>query len=158
MIDLKDKRVWATGGSSMVGGEVVKVLRSRGALVFAPTHTKCELLIYDNCVQSITNFRPHYTIHCAGFNGGIHFNKKFPSDIYVRTAQMALNVLHSCMEYQVEKVVSVLPSCAYAALTRFGEPKQLLHEVEFLDGRPHPSVECHGFAKRILFEYSNQIS
>jgi GDP-L-fucose synthase len=157
MIDLKDKIVYITGINSMVGKAVYKALKCRGAIPVGLSHFECDLLVYEEFIKALELTRPDYVIHCAGFNGGISFNKQFPADIYFRTAQMALNVLRGCQENLVEKVVSVLPSCAYAAFKKNGEPKELLNENEFLDGCPHDSVECHGFAKRILFEYSKQI-
>ncbi len=34
----------------------------------------------------------------------------------------------------------------------------MLFEKDFENGLPHSSVECHGLAKRILFDYSRQLS
>jgi nucleoside-diphosphate-sugar epimerase len=88
----------------------------------------------------------------------------------MQTAYMALNVTGAATFYS-KKMVSVLPSCAYYPNQRYynqypvndeitgitEKPAELLYEDEFENGLPHPSVECHGLAKRILFDYSRQL-
>lgn len=157
MIDLKNKRVMVTGGESMVGGATAAALEKRGAIVDRVPHHECNLLEFEKIESRIYNFSPKYIIHAAGFNGGLNFNKKFPASIYMRTAEMALNVLCAATVYKIEKVVSILPSCAYSYQDKEGWTRDILTEENFLDGPPHPSVECHGLAKRILFDYSRQL-
>lgn len=157
MIDLKNKRVLVSGGQSMVGGAAATALEKRGAIVDRVPHNECDLLDEKQTDVRIRAFRPDYVIHAAGFNGGLNFNKKFPAMIYNRTAQMAINVLTSCAVNNIQKVVSILPSCAYSYQDKEGWTRDILSEENFLDGPPHPSVECHGSAKRILFDYSRQL-
>lgn len=157
MIDLKNKRVMVTGGESMNGSAISEVLEKRGAVVDRVPHNDCDLMDEKQTEVRIRAFRPDYVIHAAGFNGGLNFNKEFPAMIYNRTAQMAINVLTSCAVNNIQKVVSILPSCAYSYQDKDGYTRDILSEENFLDGPPHPSVECHGLAKRILFDYSRQL-
>jgi GDP-L-fucose synthase len=157
MICLKDKKVMVTGGQSMIGGATCTALEKRGAIVDRVPHSECNLLEYDKIDYRIYNFSPNYIIHAAGFNGGLNFNKQFPASIYGKTAEMAINVLCAASVYKIPKVVSILPSCAYSYQDKEGWTREILSEENFTDGAPHPSVECHGLAKRILFDYSRQI-
>lgn len=98
--------------------------------------------------------------HIAGHNGGLAFNQDFPADIFVRNTQMGMNVLDACRRFKVEKVVSVVASCAYPefklrcvlanATSCTREPHEVMAEWDFLLGEPHDSVACHGYAKRNL--------
>lgn len=157
MIDLKGKRVMVTGGQSMVGGAAAAALEKRGAVVDRVPHEECDLLEWDNIGDRIYTFKPDYIVHAAGYNGGLNFNKKYPADIYMRTSLMSINVLSAASVYKIPKAVSILPSCAYSYQDKEGWTRDILSEENFLDGPPHPSVECHGLAKRILFNYSRQI-
>lgn len=153
MRDLKNSVVFVTGGSSMIGSAVVEILEKRGAHVVAPSHAQCDLLDAGQVEAAFRTAKPDYVIHCAGWNGGIRWNQLYPADIFRRTTLMALNVLGACHTFGVRKVVSVLTSCAYPDLG----PDAVLREEDFWKGMPNPSVECHGFAKRVLDAYSRQL-
>lgn len=99
----------------------------------------------------------HVVFHLAGENGGIQKNLREPSDIFVQNTKMALNLLEACSQTGVEKVVSVVASCAYPAeefvdspCDLWKGPRDIMVESDFLDGPPHDSVACHGYAKRNL--------
>lgn len=148
MLPLRDKLVAVTGAKSMVGRAVIKELLKHEAIVREISHDDFDLLYYDDAYTAVAG--ADYCVHCAGFNGNIDFNRLFPAKIYSHTAFMALNVLRACQKARVSKVISLLSSCAYPN-------KNILKESEFLDGTPHESVEAHGLAKRILFDFSRQL-
>lgn len=95
-----------------------------------------------------------YVFHLAGFNGGIQFNLDNPADIFMRNTLMGMNVLNAAKENGVKKVVSVVASCAYPedpCHTIWGiDQPGIMFEEHFIDGPPHHSVACHGYAKRNL--------
>lgn len=117
------------------------------------TKAKCDLTIEHWTRNTIARYEPSYVIHLAGYNGGIEFNRKYPDIIFERTVKMAINLLQSCKDYKVKKVVSVLASCSYPD-SKSTEP---LKEEDLWNGAPNPSVECHGLAKRVLHAYSLQL-
>lgn len=153
MIDINGEKVLVTGGSSMIGSAVIESLQNKGAFVIAPTHEECDLLVYDDTARMIDFHNPKYVVHCAGWNGGIKFNKDYPASIFFRTATMALNVLNCCARYNVDKVVSIISSCAYPDLGNIE-----LSESNLWNGLPNNTVECHGLSKRILHAYGRQLS
>lgn len=146
-----------TGANSMIGKEVADYLDKKGAVVDRVFHGECNLIQPEDVGERFDSFKPEYVIHAAGFNGGINFNKEYPASIYYRTVQMGINVLTACVLHDVKKVVSILPSCAYSYQDKYGGLRDNLFEEDFADGPPHPSVACHGLAKRTLFDYSHQI-
>lgn len=161
--------VLITGGSSMIGKQLIPILKSDGYNVLAPTKDEMNCMVLQAVYDYFDKYKPKYIFHLSGFNGGISFNAKYPADIYFQTAWMALSVLSAASFYS-DKVVSVLPSCAYYpyyrrltiedGMTKDVDeiPAQLLCEKEFESGEPHPSVACHGLSKRILFDYSRQMN
>lgn len=158
-------KVLVTGGNSLIGKELLPLLKEDGYQVIAPTKQEMNCLVLQMVYDFFEKYKPDYVIHLAGFNGGIEFNRRVPADIYMQTAYMALNVTGAASYYS-KKLVSVLPSCAYYPNQRFQErgfpieelPADVLNEEEFENGLPHPSVECHGLAKRILFDYARQLN
>lgn len=153
MYEISDKRILITGGESMLGRAISKRLTEMDALVFPVSHKNTDLLDYDETKNLFQHIMPHYVIHCAGFNGNISFNKEFPSKIYAKTMQMALHVLNFSAASKVQKVVSLISSCAYPDL---GD--KALQEKDFWNGEPNRSVDAHGFAKRGILEFGRQIT
>jgi GDP-L-fucose synthase len=152
VFDLKNKRVFLTGGSSMIGRAVIRKLRTKGcASIYYPPHSQCDVLQYEHIARELRKHNSDVVVHCAGYNGNIAFNKDFPAEIFSKTSWMGLNVLSACLDCKVQKVVSLISSCAYP------DGYSLLEEKDFWNGLPHPSVECHGLAKRFLHAYSRQL-
>jgi len=151
------QRVMVTGGNSMIGRAVVDTLFKRGLnhvdLVDVVPHAECDLLDIDQVRSRFQQFKPDYVIHAAGYNGGIEWNKKYPSTIFYRTVQMGLNVLEMSHRFSVSRVQSIISSCAYP-----NTDAEELKEEDFWNGPSNDSVDCHGHAKRFLDAFSRQIS
>lgn len=140
-----------TGGSSMIGGAIIRNFYNDTLNICAPSHSEYDLLSLDDTLAMFRKYEPKYVIHAAGYNGGIEFNRKYPADIYYRTVQMGLNVLECCRRFNVKKVLSLISSCAYPNW-------EVLPEGSLHSEYPNETVECHAFAKRTLDEFSRQIS
>lgn len=153
MFLIKDKRILVTGGESMLGRNIDAKLLDLDALVFPVSHKSNDLLNYNDVFHLFDSVRPHYVIHCAGYNGNIDFNKRYPVNIYGQTMQMALNVFNVATKFNVKKIVSLISSCAYPDLGN-----QALKEKDFWNGEPNRSVDAHGFAKRGILEFGRQIT
>ncbi len=149
---LENKKVILTGASSMMGHSVYKYLSGK-CTVYPITHRHTDLMDSQATLKLFNRLKADYCIHLAGYNGNIIFNQKYPAEIYHRTTQIGLNVLHSCLQSGVKKIVSLISSCAYPDLGN-----QLLSEGDFWNGPPNSSVDAHGFAKRTLLEYSKQLA
>lgn len=144
--------VLITGASSMIGRAVNRVFAENGIPTLAPTHEECDLMKWDEVNLLFKWFKPTHVVNCAGWNGGLPLNLSHPATIYFRTTQINLNVLRACAEYQVEKVVSPLSSCAYP------DSGDTMDESQLWNGLTNPTVECHGLAKRNTHAFSRQIN
>jgi len=148
MLQLTGKKIAVTGASSMIGRAVMSKLTKRGAFPRAIPHSIYDLLKLGDAYKAVIG--NDYCVHCAGYNGNISFNQKYPADIYHRTATMGLNVLHACHKFGIKKVVSPLASCAYP-------DEDILYEGSLCSGSPNHTVEAHGLSKRVIFDYSRQL-
>ncbi len=115
-------------------------------------HSDCDLLDLFQTRKRFLYFKPDYVIHLANFSGNNQFNQKFPAETFYRCTQISLNVLKCCHDYDVEKCLSVVPSCAY------GDSGELLKEENFWQNKPHDSIESHGLARRNAVAFSRQLN
>jgi len=139
-----------TGGTSMIGRPLVQKLRGAGAKVFTVPHSEYNLTYPDSTAEAFAEALPDYVIHLAGHNGGIDYNKNWPARILHQTSMMSLNVLNACREFKVKKTAVILASCAYP-------PGEDLREETLHLGPPNPTVECHGYAKRLSEIFARQL-
>jgi len=145
--------VMVTGGQSMIGRQVVSLLREKGYFVDPVPHSECDLTQEGPICERFEMVEPDYVIHLAGYNGGIAWNKKHPERIFRRTVRMGMNVLEAASLHDVKKVISIISSCAYPDMGEI-----MMHEFDFWSGESNESVECHGLAKRFLHAYSKQLN
>lgn len=145
---INGSKIFVTGGSGFIGKHIIRELISQGASVYAPYSISCNLTRRKETLAFITDYNPDYVIHCAGYNGGIAFNKERPAEVFERNTRIALNILDACQQEEVKKVISLITSCAYPDL---GEE---LQEKTFWEGPPNPTIACHGLAKRNIVAYS----
>lgn len=156
---MKSVNVAITGPSSMVGQHLqAKLPEFHHRLnIHAGHHYAYDFTKPESANAFIKQLPDESVIyHLAGYNGNIQFNKDNPSDIYYNTVMMGLNLLRATETHFLKKgrpvtFVNILTSCAYPDVS-------YLKPEEFFNGKPHDSVECHGFAKRTLFEFSRQLA
>lgn len=150
---LRDKRVVVTGATGFLGGHIMRQLQNIGANAIPLGSDDWNLLYRREMTGQVCNSlrKTDLVIHLAGYNGGISFNAKNSADIFYENTVMGLNLLDACAEFEIPKVVSVVTSCAYPSLTNVGDfAREICREDDFLEGPPHDSVACHGYAKRNL--------
>lgn len=154
MNKIQDSRILVTGADSMIGRATLKTISNKGGYGYGVPHTQVfDLENLDKTLAIFEQIRPTYCIHLAGFNGNIPFSSKYPSEIFEKTTRIGLNVLRACNQFNVEKVVSILSSCA---ITDLGGEE--LSENHLWVGPPNKSIEAHGLAKRNIEAYSRFLS
>ncbi len=141
---LAGKKVLVTGGHGFLGSHIVDILNNVGALPIAEHRNFYDLTSQEQTRALFITHRPEYVIHCAGHNGGIEFNRKYPAEILDKNMRMALNVHKSSHEFHVEKVLSIVTSCAYP------DVDGVLKEHTLWEGLPNYTIRGHGLAKRML--------
>ena len=138
------------GASGQIGQNLIKYCQQWHYDYLAPTKEELNCYSVEFLNEYLAKHKPIYIINLLGYNGGIEFNLKHPEAIFRNTLQLNLNLFIAATANNVPKVVSAMTSCAY--------PFHLdtLSEENLYDGPCHPSVECHGLAKRAIYSYACQ--
>lgn len=138
-----------TGGTGFLGRKIAEIVDEKRYRVFF-CNTMCGNLLSEKDTESLfEKIKPEYVIHCAGYNGGIQFNIDYPFDIFTINTKIGTNIIKQCIKHNVTKVASIITSCAYDC------SKTELYPEDLLNGQPHSTVDCHGYAKRNLQLLSN---
>ena len=145
MIKLSDSKIIVTGGEGFVGSALCATIRSRGATPVVLRHGEGNLLNLHDTINFFIDQKADYCVHCAGYNGGIEFNIRYPAEILYTNTIMGLNLYHACEYSQIKKLVSIMTSCAYP-----DTGMENLSEDSFWNGQPNKTIRAHGIAKRTL--------
>ena len=146
--------VLVTGGTGMVGRNLVKTLEERGATVICPAQKELDLTNKEEVFSFFREKGVHSVVHCAGLVGGIHSNIARPFDFALQNMMMGSNVVSACIENGVEKLLNLGSSCMYPR-----EGDNPLKEEDILTGPLEPTNEGYAIAKIAisrLCNYSNR--
>jgi len=135
-------RILLTGGSGLVGKNLIDAFADTSIEWFAPTSQQMNLLDYPQTRQMITELKPELVIHAAGMVGGIQANIREPVSFLVNNLDMGRNLLMACLENGVKQVLNLGSSCMYPR--NHQEP---LTEELILTGELEPTNEGYALAK-----------
>lgn len=148
--NFKSKKCLVTGGTGLIGRQVVKILCDAGADVLVvsldigiiaddrATHAKVDLTDFESC-KRITKGED-YVFHVAGIKGSVKVTKEKPASFFIPLLMMNTNVLESCRINEVKKVVYISSVGAYSSAEVFKEDENLTGE---------PMDMFPGWAKRM---------
>ena len=144
------KRVVVTGGTGMIGRQVVNKLCNMGAWVICvslddiKTDQRAEKFYADltdlSVCHNITK-NADYVCHLAGIKGSVDATKSMPASFLVPLMMMNTNILEACRVNEVEKIVYTSSIGAYAASDYFREEDDTFSQP--------PMDEYPGWAKRM---------
>ena len=105
------KKVLVTGGHGMVGSELREI---RPDFLF-PKKSELDLLSLDSVKNFFGERRGEIraVIHLAARVGGVKANSDFVADFFYQNSVMNQNLLQTCSDEKIEKVVSMLSTCVY---------------------------------------------
>ncbi len=143
------KNVLVTGGTGLIGREVVNILCDSGAHVRSVSldrlrindkaeHVFGDLTSFEFC-KDITKDMD-FVFHVAGIKGSIEVTKMKPASFFVPLLMFNTNVLEACRRNKVNKVVYTSSIGAYASA-------EVFDESENPDGPPMDMFP--GWAKRM---------
>ncbi len=143
------RNVLITGGTGLIGRQIVDILCSVGAKVKIVSldrikvneqaeHVLGDLTSLEFCKDIIKD--ADFVFHVAGIKSSIEVTKKKPASFFVPLLMMNTNVLEACRINKVQKVVYTSSIGAYASA-------EIFEETENLDGPPMDMFP--GWAKRM---------
>jgi GDP-L-fucose synthase len=136
--------ILVTGGSSMVGKHLQKVLSKAIYL----SSKECDLQNLEQTSNLFKKIKPQTVIHLAAKVGGIMDNIKNPVNFFEDNILINTNTLKATYECGASKFIGVLSTCIYPDKLKKSEypiTEEMLHK-----GPPTPTNFAYGYAKRCL--------
>ena len=143
-MDTTANEVLVTGGSSMVGAHLKKILPD--AVYINSTHV--DLTIQDDVKRMMTYMKPKIVIHLAARVGGILDNIAHPAEYFYQNMMMNTILMEESRLNGVERFISILSTCIYP--DQLEESFYPLREKTLFMGPPTPTNFSYGYAKRCL--------
>lgn len=135
-------RVLLTGGTGMVGRNIIDHPKSEKFQVIAPPSKILNLLDSSAVEHYISDVNPDVVIHAAGRVGGIQANMANPVEFLYENSMMGLNVVFASKKNKVKKLINLSSSCMYPR-----DAKNPLKESQILQGELEPTNEGYALAK-----------
>ncbi len=148
--NFEGKKCLVTGGTGLIGRQVVEMLCDAGARVTIISLDKgievderaiylyADLTDFDSCKKMTID--KEYVFHIAGIKGSVKVTKEKPASFFVPLLMMNTNILEACRLNNVEKVVYTSSVGAYSSAEVFKEDENLTGE---------PMDMFPGWAKRM---------
>ncbi len=146
-----DRAVLVTGGTGLIGRQVVDLLAATGARVTVASlddlvvdqraqHVRADLTSFETC-KELTRGKD-FVCHVAGIKGSIEVTRSKPASFFVPLLMMNTNLLEACRQNQVPRVVYTSSIGAYPSAEVFVESSDPALEGPPMDLYP-------GWAKRM---------
>lgn len=135
-------KILLTGGSGMVGKNILEVAKKYPYIFLAPSSKELDLLSRRSVDQYLENHKPDLVIHAAGIVGGIQANMASPVKFLVENMQMGLNIISAANDNNVDKFINLSSSCMYPR-----DAANPLSEDLILKGELEPTNEGYALAK-----------
>lgn len=146
-------KIFLTGGTGMVGRNIIALAIEQGHEVYAPSRSELNLASIADIKAYLEGITPDVVIHCAGLVGGIQANIAAPYDFCFENLQMGTNIVHASHLAGVSKLINLGSSCMYP---RFAENP--LREEMVLQGELEPTNEGYAIAKVATARLADYVS
>tara|TARA_A100001011_G_scaffold260941_1_gene269444 strand:+ start:458 stop:1411 length:954 start_codon:yes stop_codon:yes gene_type:complete len=139
---LSGKRVWVPGHTGLVGSSLIQRLEKENCEVIKITRSNLDLLDKFEIDKFLKKEKIDQVFVCAAKVGGILANSKYSGDFIRENLLIALNIIDSCHQHDVNDLIFLGSSCIYPK-----EAKQPLKEDYLLTGQLEPTNEAYSIAK-----------
>lgn len=136
------EKVLITGGSGMVGKNLISALDCDRYEVLAPTSLEVDLSDKRSAFNYIEKHCPGIVVHAAGIVGGIQANLAEPIRFLTKNLEIGANTILASLNAGVGSFINLSSSCVY--------PKDIgsnLTEDDILSGKLEPTNEGYALAK-----------
>lgn len=146
------KKVLVTGGTGMIGQQLVKMLIDRKAKVCVASlddsslaHPEAEfrqvdLRYFDQCLSACDGM--DYVFNLVGIKGSPAMTAKQPASFFVPTLQFSINMMEAARRQGVKKYL-------YTSSVGVYEPAEVFYEDDVWKTFPSPNDRFAGWAKRM---------
>lgn len=131
-----------TGGSGMVGQNIMERFASSTHVLLTPSSTELDLQNYAVVYDYIKTNQPDFVIHAAGLVGGIHANMANPVAFLVKNTDIGRNIIMASKENNIKYFLNLASSCMY--------PRNAINPLQeelILQGELEPTNEGYAIAK-----------
>lgn len=146
MQDLREQRIWLTGGTGFLGRAVVAELKARQFKdVLVTSRQDCDVRDVQQIRRYLEKYRPQAVVHMAAVVGGIGANRAHPAEFFYDNMMMGTQLMHESWQSGVEKFVTLGTVCAYPKFVPIP-----FREENLWDGYPEETNAPYGLAKKML--------
>ncbi len=146
MQDLREQRIWLTGGTGFLGRAVVAELKAQEFKdVLVTSHQDCDVGDVEQIRRFLADHKPQAVVHMAAVVGGIGANRERPAEFFYENMMMGTQLMHESYKVGVEKFVTLGTVCAYPKFVPIP-----FKEENLWDGYPEETNAPYGLAKKML--------
>jgi GDP-L-fucose synthase len=142
LFDLRGKRVYVAGHRGMVGGAIVRRLRSEHCTILTEDRRSLDLARQAETEGWLQRMQPDVVVVAAARVGGIAYNNAYPVDFLADNLAIELNLIRGSHAAGVRKLLFLGSSCIYPKLA-----PQPMTEDMLLTGPLEPTNEWYAVAK-----------
>lgn len=135
-------KILLTGGSGMVGMNILEYSKKHEYTFLSPSSKELNLLNYTSVDNFIKKNNPDFIIHAAGKVGGIQANIAEPVNFLVDNMDMGRNIIMAAKNNSIKNLLNLSSSCMYPR-----NAKNPLSEDLILQGELEPTNEGYAIAK-----------
>ena len=146
-------RLLITGGTGLLGSALSRVGRQAGIDVISPTRNALDLKDDSQVRKFLSENRPDSVIHSAALVGGISANIAHPVDFLSENIQVDNNILRSCDEFGIQRLIYFGSSCMYP--TNLPNPMTV---DQLYSGKLEPTNEGYALAKLVGSKHVQYVS
>jgi GDP-L-fucose synthase len=150
---MRVNRILLTGGTGMVGRNILESDIAANYEILAPTRHELDLANRGFVYSFMMEHEPDLVIHAAGKVGGIKANLGNNLSYYRENLEIGHNVLLCAAEAGIKNLLNLGSSCMYP--TDFARP---IKEADLLTGRLEPTNEGYALAKVAIAKLAEYIA
>jgi GDP-L-fucose synthase len=110
----KSDKIYVAGHNGLVGSEIYKKLKENGfENIITRSHKELDLTRQWDTEHFFQDVRPDYVFLAAAKVGGIYANSTFAADFIYENLAVECNIIKSCYDYKVKKLLYLGSSCIY---------------------------------------------
>lgn len=137
------KKIFVAGHNGMVGSALCRKIKLDTSIsAVTQNRSNLNLTNQEQVHKFLKSERPDAVIIAAAKVGGIHANKTYPAQFIYENLQIQNNIINSCHENDIQKILFLGSSCIYPK-----NNNQPIKEKDLLSGKLEPTNESYAIAK-----------